>query len=118
MGYSETPVWNTGDVITEARMRNIATGIEQNNLFNLLLNNTRYKVTEFDTPSAGDITESIKNKVDDSIYATVITEFDVPTAGDITETLTCADLGIANRVITEFDTPSTGDVTETGSEVP
>lgn len=76
-----------------------------------------YKVTEFDTPTAGDITETIKLTADDSTYATRVTEFDTPTSGDITVTITCSEHSLEDRVVIEFDTPTTGNITETASEV-
>lgn len=93
------------------------TATEQNKLFQLLLTPGRYKVTQFDTPAAGDISETIKLSLDNSAVATYVTEFDVPAAGNITTTLACTFLGIANKVVTEFDTPSLGDTKETASEV-
>ena len=117
MGY-ERVEWQLGlpPFINEVNLKNFNTGIEQNNVFNLLLTNDRYKLTEFDTPTVGSITESIKLKSDDSVYATITTEFDTPNQGDITTTLVCADLGLNNKVVTEFD-DITGNITETGSEV-
>jgi len=79
--------------------------------------NGYYKVTEFDSPTTGDITETIKLSSDNSTYLTRITEFDTPTTGDITETITCSALSINIKIVTEFDTPTTGDITETTSEV-
>ena len=116
MGY-ERVEWQLGlpPFINEVNLKNFNTGIEQNNLFNLLLTPGRYKVTTFDDPTAGDITETIKLTVGDTVYATLVTEFDTPTTGDITTTLVCADLGINNKVIVEFNLD--GSITETGSEV-
>ena len=117
MGYTRVE-WVNGEApaINADNLKNFNTGIEQNNLFNLLLTNDKYKLTEFDTPTSGSITESIKLKSDNSTYATITTEFDSPTIGDITTTLVCADLGLNNKVVTEFD-DITGNITETGSEV-
>ncbi len=75
-----------------------------------------YVVTEFDEPTAGDITETMYDSEDD-VFLTRVTEFDEPTSGDITVTLECTELGIHTQVVTEFDAPSTGDITETASEV-
>ena len=116
MAYSKITFANgTTPAINDINLNKIISGIEQNNLFNLLLTTGRYKVTEFDTPLAGSITESIKLTVDDSVYATVVTEFDTPAIGSITETLTCTDLGLSSKVVTEFDTPTVSDITETSS---
>jgi len=118
MAYNKITWVNGGTpAINATNLNSMIDGTEQNNLFNLLLSNDKYKVTEFDTPSAGDITETIKLKSDNSTYATIITEFDTPSAGDITVTLNCSALGLSNKVITEFDTPSAGDITETGGAV-
>ena len=116
MGY-ERVEWQLGlpPFINEVNLKNFNTGIEQNNLFNLLLTPGRYKVTTFDDPNLGDITETIKLTVDDTTYATLVTEFDTPNQGDITTTLVCADLSINNKVIVEFNID--GSITETGSEV-
>ena len=108
-------VTEPGTTVTALYMNNIETGIQQNNLFNLLLTPGRKKGTKFDTPSQGNITEEIRLVSDNSLYATLITVFDSPTLGDITTTLECTDLNIHNRVITEFD-DLTGEITET-SEV-
>lgn len=75
-----------------------------------------YYLTEFDTPNAGDITESIKLVVDDSVIATKVTAFDTPTAGDITETLAITDGSIVVAKVTEFDTPTPGSIKETVTE--
>ena len=99
---------------TQINVTQQSNDININKLLNMLLTIDKYKVTEFDTPTSGDVTETIKLKSDDSIYATIITEFDTPTSGDITETIVCTDLNINNSVITEFDTPTSGDITETG----
>ena len=116
MGY-ERVEWQLGlpPFINEVNLKNFNTGIEQNNLFNMLLTNDKYKLTEFDTPSVGSITESIKLKSDDTVYATITTEFDLPAIGNIQTTLVCADLGINNKVVVEFNID--GSITETGSEV-
>jgi len=84
---------------------------------NLATKPNYYKVTEFDAPSPGDITETIKSSADGSVYATRITQFDVPAVGNITVTVQCAALGINNKAVTEFDTPAAGDIKETASEV-
>ena len=116
MGYEILPQWNNGAApgITAQRLNNIETGIQQNNLFELLLTPGRYKETTFDDPTSGDITETIKLTSDSSTYATLVTQFDTPTTGDITTTLTCTDLGINNKVVTVFNVD--GSITET-SEV-
>ena len=111
----EGTVTVAGVPLSIANLNSIVDGIEQNNLFNLLLTPGRYKVTTFDDPTAGDITETIKLTSDNSTYATITTEFDLPTIGDITTTLVCADLGINNKVVTVFNID--GSITETGSEV-
>ena len=85
--------------------------------FDSLLTNSRYRVTEFDTPTAGSITETIKLVSDDSTYATRVTTFDTPVAGAITETIVCSALSVNNAFITEFDTPTSSDITETGGAV-
>ncbi len=108
-------VTEEGTYVTASKMKAIHDGIEQNNLFVMLLSNDKYKITEYDTPAAGDITETIKLKSDNSTYATIVTEFDTPAAGDITTTLTCSDLDINNKVVTVFNVD--GSITETGSEV-
>ena len=76
-----------------------------------------YIVTEFDKPTADDITETMKITSGGATFLTRVTEFDKPTAGDITVTLECVSLGIHNKVVIEFDTPTAGDITETASEV-
>ena len=115
MGYTKTTWVNGGTpAINEGNLDNLETGVQQNNLFEMLLQAGRYKVTTFDDPALGSITETIKLTVDDSTYATLITEFDTPTADDITSTLTCADLGISVKVVTVFNID--GSITET-SEV-
>lgn len=76
-----------------------------------------HKTTEFDTPTAGDITESLRLSADNSLFATRVTKFDAPAAGNITVTIQCAALGINNKVVTEFDTPGAGDIKETALEV-
>jgi hypothetical protein len=106
-------VTEEGTYITASKMKSIHDGIEQNNLFNLLLTPDKYKLTEFNID--GSITESIKLKSDDSVYATITTEFDTPTAGSITASLVCSDLGISNKVVTVFNVD--GSITETSSEV-
>jgi hypothetical protein len=76
-----------------------------------------YKTTEFDKPSPGDITESLRLSADNSLFATRTTQFDTPAAGNITVIVECPELGIHNRIVTEFDTPTVGDIKETASEV-
>lgn len=76
-----------------------------------------YKTTEFDKPSPGDITESLRLSADNSLFATRTTQFDTPAAGNITVIVECPELGIHNRTVTEFDTPTVGDIKETASEV-
>lgn len=76
-----------------------------------------YIVTEFDTPNPGDITETMRKSIDDSVFLTKITEFDIPAAGNITITAECASLSIHNKVVTEFDVPDPGKIKETASEV-
>ena len=76
-----------------------------------------YIETVFDSPTEGDITETMKKSSDNSTFLTKVTEFDEPTEGDITITVECAELDIHNKVITEFDSPTVGDITETASEV-
>ena len=116
MGYAKTTWVNGGTpAINAGNLYNLETGVQQNNLFEMLLQVGRYKVTEFDVPALGSITESIKLTADDSVYATFTTEFDLPTSGDITTTLVCSDLGINNKVVTVFNID--GSITETSSEV-
>lgn len=62
-------------------------------------------VTEFDTPTTGDITET------NSDGDTLVTEFDTPSTGDVTETFTSGTQVITR--VTKFDTPTTGDITVT-----
>ena len=76
-----------------------------------------YVVTEFDTPTAGDITETMYKSADDTVFLTKVTEFDTPTTEDITITIECVEFGIHNKSVTEFDTPTAGDIKETVSEV-
>ncbi len=118
MSYTRT-TWVSGAApgISAANLNNIEDGIEQNNLFRLLLTPGRYKVTEFDTPTTDNITETIRDSGDHSVIATLVTEFDTPSGDDITVTLTCSDLGIQNVVVIEFDTPTTDNITETSTEV-
>ena len=75
-------------------------------------NESYYKQTEFDTPTSGNITESIKLTADNSVFATKITRFNTPTSGDITETVVIASEGINVRKITKFDTPVVGNIKE------
>lgn len=119
--YDFTPeegtIFEEGTFVNALNMNNIETGIQQNNLFEMLLTNDRYKDYKFDIPAVGNITEEIRLKSDNSLYASYLTEFDVPNVGDITTTLTCTDLGISNKVITAFN-PAVGvDIRETSSEV-
>lgn len=72
-----------------------------------------YKVTEFDTPSAGNITETVKKISDDSVFGTKVTLFNTPTIGNIQETLIISSIGINVVKTTEFDTPSSGKIKET-----
>ena len=76
-----------------------------------------YVVTEFDTPTEGDIQQKMYKSADDTLVITYTTEFDKPTEGDITETVETADGEVYNEKITEFDSPTAGDITETASEV-
>jgi hypothetical protein len=116
MGYEKIVFVNGGTpAINGVNLNKIISGIEQNNLFNMLLTPARYKVTTFDDPAAGDITETIKLTVDDSTYATLVTNFDLPAAGDITTTLLCADLDLHNKVVVVFNID--GSITETTTEV-
>lgn len=102
-----------GTALSAGNFNNIETGIEQSNLFALLLTPGRYKLTKFDYPEEGIITEEIRLTSDNSLYATFTTQFDTPTAGDIQTSLTCTDLGIETVVTTEFDAPEAGQITET-----
>jgi len=115
-GYLDTYTESDANDIENA-METYSTSADLNAIFNMFNKVGYYKVTEFDTPTAGDITESIKLTADDSTYATLVTEFDTPTSGDITVTLVCSDLGINRKIVTEFDTPTAGDIKETCSEV-
>ena len=76
-----------------------------------------YIEVQFDEPTEGDITETMKKSEDNSVFLTKVTEFDEPTEGDITTTVECVELGIHNKVVTEFDEPTEGDITNTASEV-
>lgn len=76
-----------------------------------------YTVTEFDTPTEGDIQQKMYKSADDTLVVTYTTEFDKPTEGDITETVETADGEVYNEKITEFDEPTEGDIKETVSEV-
>jgi hypothetical protein len=117
-GTSTTRRWFTAQRVKQAiESLTPQSADDQARLLQLILTNDKYKVTQFDTPSAGSITETIRLKEDDSAYATLVTVFDSPTTGDITTTLQCTDLGIHNRVIVEFDTPSAGEIKETSEVV-
>lgn len=71
------------------------------------------KVTQFDVPSAGAITETLKEGA--ITMATRVTLFDVPAAGNIQETVTYK--GRSFRKVTQFDVPTAGQITETVTEV-
>jgi hypothetical protein len=105
-----------GTKVDAQKLNNIETGIEQNNLFNLLLTPGRYKSTQFNTPTAGDVTETIYITEGNVVFATLVTEFDTPSVGAITETLQCDELGILNKVTTLFDVGAF-DVLENAEEV-
>jgi hypothetical protein len=71
-------------------------------------NNWRYRAghtysTEFDTPTPGDIRETIKNTISEAVVATITTEFDTPSAGQIQETLYVVEDDITIRKITTFN---------------
>ncbi len=72
-----------------------------------------YKVTAFDTPAVGNITETLYKTADNSIFATRTTEFDQPIAGNIRVTLTCTAKGINSVTVTEFNQPTAGQIKET-----
>lgn len=72
-----------------------------------------YKVTAFDTPTAGNITETIKKTSDDSVLGTKVTLFNTPSPGNIRETLAITSLGISVAKTTVFDSPVVGQITET-----
>ena len=76
-----------------------------------------YVLTEFDTPTEGDIQQKMYKSEDDSLVVTYTTEFDTPTEGDIKETVETSDGEVYNEKITEFDEPTEGDIKETVSEV-
>ncbi len=90
---------------------------DQGSLFEMLLSPNKYSGTKFNVPELGDITEEIRMKADDSLYAIMVTKFDKPNPGNITTTLLCSALGIHTRVITEFNTIDGYDVKETGGVV-
>ncbi len=68
-------------------------------------------VTEFDTPTAGDITETITDTATTDVIATRLTEFDTPSAGQIQVTVSVTGKGSAVHVTT-FDAPTAGDIQE------
>ena len=68
-------------------------------------------VTEFDTPTSGDILETLTATSGVATVATRLTEFDTPGAGQIQVTVTVAGVGIATHVTT-FDAPTAGDIQE------
>lgn len=110
-------VTEEGTFVTADRMKAIHDGIEQNNLFNMLLTPGRYIDDIFDYPNAGDITQEIRVSSDNSLYASLVTEFNSPSTGNITVTLECTDLGIHTKIVTEFNVPSSGRIRTTSSEV-
>jgi hypothetical protein len=79
-------------------------GVSQYKLFEMLLSPDKYQGVKFDTPNTGDITEEIRLKSNNSLYANFVTQFDTPNSGDITTTLECDALNIHTKTVTEFDT--------------
>ena len=59
--------------------------------------------TIFDAPLAGDITEEIRNAISDALVASIETKFDTPSAGQIQETLFITEDSITIRKITTFN---------------
>lgn len=74
----------------------------------------RYR-TIFDTPNPGDITEEIRNSLSDDLVASKLTEFDAPTLGQITETLHVVEGNMMVKKVTTFEVD--GSITEEVSEV-
>ncbi len=74
----------------------------------------RYR-TIFDTPNPGDITEEIRNSLSDDLVASKLTEFDAPTLGQITETLHVVAIAKTATKVTTFEVD--GSITEEVSEV-
>ena len=71
--------------------------------------------TLFDTPTSGDITEEIRNTSSDALVASKVTEFDTPAAGQIQETLSIVEDAITVRKITTFNVD--GSIDEAITEV-
>lgn len=70
--------------------------------------NWRYRAghtykTEFDTPSAGDITETIKVTLSGDVVATRVTEFNKPATGQIKETLSITEGSVSVAKVTTFN---------------
>lgn len=65
----------------------------------------------------GSITEQIINVNNSTVLASRLTEFDVPESGAITETLQVAEPAIHVRKVTRFDVPEPGMVSEEITEV-
>lgn len=59
--------------------------------------------TIFDSPTAGDITEEIRNTISDDLVASKVTEFDTPTVGQISETLYVVEDNVTVTKITTFN---------------
>lgn len=59
--------------------------------------------TIFDSPTAGDITEEIRNTISNDLVASKVTEFDTPTVGQISETLHIVEDNVTVTKITTFD---------------
>ncbi len=59
--------------------------------------------TIFDSPTAGDITEEIRNTISGDLVASKVTKFDTPTVGQISETLHIVEDNVTVTKITTFD---------------
>ena len=59
--------------------------------------------TIFDSPTAGDITEEIRNTISGDLVASKVTEFDTPTVGQISETLHVVEDNVTVTKITTFN---------------
>ncbi len=59
--------------------------------------------TIFDSPTAGDITEEIRNTISNDLVASKVTEFDTPTVGQISETLYIVEDNVTVTKTTTFD---------------
>lgn len=59
--------------------------------------------TIFDSPTAGDITEEIRNTISDDLVASKVTKFDTPTVGQISETLHIVEDNVTVTKTTTFN---------------